>query len=96
MPATPRQSLTAIERGFAVVPTAEPLMLFPQIREQLKRLKPELEKQFKVQTRRAFEHDRSRDARITAAGYRVLRFTWRQLAEEPEVVAARLAAALVR
>ena len=36
MPATPRQSLTAIERGFAVLPSAEPMMLFPQIREQLK------------------------------------------------------------
>ena len=36
VPATPRQSLTAIERGFAVIPTAEPLTLFPQIREQLK------------------------------------------------------------
>jgi very-short-patch-repair endonuclease len=45
-------------------------------------------------TRRAFEHDRRKDARLTAAGYRVLRFTWRQLHDEPEVVAARLAAAL--
>ena len=36
VPATPFQSLTAIERGFAVMPTAEPLTLFPQIREQLK------------------------------------------------------------
>ncbi len=36
VPETPRQSLTAIERGFAVIPTAEPLSLFPQIREQLK------------------------------------------------------------
>jgi len=36
VPAKPRQSLVAIERGFAAVPTAEPLMLFPQIREQLK------------------------------------------------------------
>src|SRR6188472_4176591 len=36
VPARPDQSLTASERSFAVVPTAEPLMLFPQIREQLK------------------------------------------------------------
>ena len=36
VPATPRQSLTAIERSFAVVPTADPLTMFPQIREQLK------------------------------------------------------------
>jgi len=36
VPSRPDQSLTAIERGFAVIPTAEPLTLFPQIREQLK------------------------------------------------------------
>jgi very-short-patch-repair endonuclease len=41
-----------------------------------------------------FESDRARDARLVAAGYVVLRFTWRQLVREPEVVAARLAAAL--
>jgi very-short-patch-repair endonuclease len=47
-------------------------------------------------TRARFESDRARDARLVAAGYVVLRFTWRQLVEEPEVVAARLAAALAR
>ncbi len=36
IPDTPKQSLTAIERNFAVVPTADPLTMFPQIREQLK------------------------------------------------------------
>jgi very-short-patch-repair endonuclease len=45
-------------------------------------------------TGRRFETDRARDAHLTACGYRVLRFTWRQLTREPEVVAARLAAAL--
>jgi very-short-patch-repair endonuclease len=45
-------------------------------------------------TRQRFEADRARDAKLTAGGYRVLRFTWRQLTREPEVVAARLAAAL--
>jgi very-short-patch-repair endonuclease len=45
-------------------------------------------------TRGAFERDRHRDARLQAAGYRVLRFTWWQLVNEPEVVAARLAAML--
>jgi hypothetical protein len=30
-------------------------------------------------TRAAFERDRARDATLVAAGYRVLRFTWRQL-----------------
>jgi len=45
---------------------------------------------------RRFETDRSRDAHLAAAGYVVLRFTWRQLTTEPEVVVARLAAALAR
>ena len=45
-------------------------------------------------TPRRFETDRARDAHLTALGYRVLRFTWRQLTTEPEVVAARLATVL--
>ncbi|MBS0525860.1 MAG: OprD family outer membrane porin [Proteobacteria bacterium] len=36
IPDSTRQSLVAIEKTFASIPTAEPLMLFPQIREQLK------------------------------------------------------------
>ena len=32
-------------------------------------------------TRRAFERDRERDRRLQAAGWRVIRLTWRQLAE---------------
>ena len=42
-------------------------------------------------TRRAFEHDRARDAQLTAAGYRVIRITWRQLTERPHEVAAAAA-----
>jgi very-short-patch-repair endonuclease len=38
-------------------------------------------------TRTAFESDRSRDAWLTAQGYRVLRFTWYQLTEEGPKVA---------
>ncbi len=34
----------------------------------------------------AFERDHTRDTRLTLAGYRVLRFTWRQLADEPRTV----------
>ncbi len=45
-------------------------------------------------SRSAFEADRARDATHAAAGYRTLRVTWRQLTETPELVAARLAAAL--
>ncbi len=44
--------------------------------------------------RAAFERDRLRDQRLVAAGYRVIRITWRQLAHEPYAVIARLAAAL--
>ena len=39
-------------------------------------------------TRRAFEQDRRRDQRLLEAGYRVVRFTWRQITEEPERVVA--------
>ncbi len=45
-------------------------------------------------TRRAFEHDRRRDQRLTLLGWRVVRFTWRQLTEEPGYVAATLRALL--
>jgi very-short-patch-repair endonuclease len=45
-------------------------------------------------TRRAFEEDRRRDANLLAAGYRVMRVTWRQLTEEPEAFVVRLARSL--
>jgi very-short-patch-repair endonuclease len=40
--------------------------------------------------RKAFERDRERDAVLQAAGYRVIRITWRRLVEEPAAVAALL------
>jgi hypothetical protein len=43
--------------------------------------------------RAAFERDRRRDAALTRAGYRTLRFTHDQVAREPRVVAATVAAA---
>ena len=46
--------------------------------------------------RLAFEHDRARDATLQAAGYAVLRFTWRQVKDDPHTVAARIAATLTR
>jgi very-short-patch-repair endonuclease len=46
--------------------------------------------------RRAFESDRRRDAVLVAAGYRVIRITWRQLTEQPLRVIAILAQALGR
>ncbi len=46
-------------------------------------------------SRDAFEADRRRDAAFAAAGFRVMRVTWRHLTDEPETVVARLAQALV-
>ncbi len=45
-------------------------------------------------TRRAFEDDRRRDQSLLLAGYRVVRFTWGQVAGEPERVAATVGALL--
>jgi very-short-patch-repair endonuclease len=45
-------------------------------------------------TPRAFESDRRRDQRLTLAGWRVLRITWRQLRDEPQRIAAMIAQAL--
>lgn len=42
----------------------------------------------------AFERDRARDQALVAAGYRVIRVTWRQLEREPLVVLARIIQAL--
>jgi very-short-patch-repair endonuclease len=47
-------------------------------------------------SRVAFERDRRRDQRFVAAGYRVVRVTWRQLQNEPFAVIARVAQALVQ
>ena len=38
----------------------------------------------------AFEVDRARDRRLEAAGWRVIRITWRQLVQEPQLVEADL------
>lgn len=43
---------------------------------------------------RSFAADRRRDAELTAAGYRVLRFTWTDLTEDSHATVARLAQAL--
>jgi very-short-patch-repair endonuclease len=45
-------------------------------------------------SRRAFERDRARDVDLQAAGYRVVRFTWRQITQQPHAVVARLAVLL--
>ena len=45
-------------------------------------------------TATAFEHDRRRDAELLLAGYRVVRFTWRQVTERADTVARTLSALL--
>jgi very-short-patch-repair endonuclease len=45
-------------------------------------------------TASAFERDRRRDAALQIAGYRIVRFTWRQITEEPHTVAATMRALL--
>jgi very-short-patch-repair endonuclease len=40
--------------------------------------------------RRAFEHDRDRDADVLAAGYSVIRITWQRLTQRPDREARRL------
>lgn len=44
--------------------------------------------------RQRFERDRSRQNELVLAGWLVLRFTWRQITQEPELVAARIRVAL--
>ena len=46
-------------------------------------------------SRAAFERDRRRDARLLAAGYRVLRVSWRQIADDSDELVATLTHALV-
>jgi very-short-patch-repair endonuclease len=45
-------------------------------------------------TRRAFERDRRRDRRLLLAGWRVVRFTWRQIVRDPDEVVATVGALL--
>jgi very-short-patch-repair endonuclease len=47
-------------------------------------------------TRRAFESDRRKDAKLIAAGVTVIRFTWNELVNHTYVVIARLARTLAR
>jgi hypothetical protein len=46
--------------------------------------------------RRVFESDRQRDVQLTVEGWTVLRFTWRQLTERPDWVAAQVWSVLRR
>jgi very-short-patch-repair endonuclease len=54
------------------------------------RLIVELDGRATHDTSHAFERDRERDRALAAAGWRVIRITWRQLHEEPHLVEADL------
>lgn len=54
------------------------------------RLIVELDGRAAHDTSHAFERDRERDRALAAAGWRVIRITWRQLEEEPHLVEADL------
>jgi very-short-patch-repair endonuclease len=41
-------------------------------------------------TRHAFRRDRSRDRLLSLAGWRVVRYTWHEITEEPENVAEQV------
>jgi very-short-patch-repair endonuclease len=43
-----------------------------------------------------FQHDRTRQNRLVRAGWTVLRFTWRDLADRPDAVVAEVSATLAR
>jgi predicted transcriptional regulator of viral defense system len=55
-----------------------------------KRLVVELDGRAAHSTTGAFERDRARDRQLQAAGWRVIRITWRQLHDDPEAVIADL------
>jgi very-short-patch-repair endonuclease len=75
--------------------TNEPLgPYFPDALWPEHRLVVELDSYDIHTTRQAFESDRARDRALTAAGYRVLRVTWRQLTTDPEALARELGATL--
>jgi very-short-patch-repair endonuclease len=56
----------------------------------VERLAVELDGHAAHSPRTAFERDRARDRALSAAGWRVLRITWRQLHREAEAVAGDL------
>jgi hypothetical protein len=63
---------------------------------RLQRLVVELDSRTFHGTSAAFEADRARDRRLHVHGWRTIRLTWRQLQEEPEVLANDLRALLNR
>ncbi|HYP48896.1 MAG TPA: DUF559 domain-containing protein [Thermoleophilaceae bacterium] len=68
----------------------------PDLLWRAERLVVELDGHASHGTRNAFERDRLRDRRLTLAGFRVVRFTWRHLTEDPAEVVSTLRRLLPR
>lgn len=74
----------------AIDPTDGGLLLRPDAVWREPRLAVEVDGERFHRTRRAFHEDRMRDQRLVAAGWRVIRTTWKQLSERPHELAAIL------
>lgn len=74
---------------FLVLPDGGPAIR-PDFLWRVHRLIVETDGRRTHQTAQAFERDRLRDQRAMAAGWRVVRITWRQVTREPERIAALL------
>jgi very-short-patch-repair endonuclease/predicted transcriptional regulator of viral defense system len=100
----PTRTENDFERRFLTLLDAENLPR-PLVNEPLGAIRPDFrwpEQRLIVETdgfethgtRAAFERDRARDRALTAAGWRVVRVTKRQLDDDPDTLAAELAAML--
>ena len=77
-----RRSISGPSRtSWIATPAAAPDFSWPEMRVAV-----ETDGYRTHRTRRAFEDDRRRDERLTLAGWRVIRISWRQLVERPTEV----------
>lgn len=67
---------------------------YPDLLFEAKRLVVEFDGFEVHSSRQAFEADRVRQNRLVLAGYRVLRYTWRRLSEDPEAVVEEIRSAV--
>jgi hypothetical protein len=100
-PALTRSELEALMRDLCAAHGIDPPEVNPRIEGyevdflwRSRRLIVETDGHAHHGTRTAFERDRAKDARLTALGYRVVRFTYRQLVYEPDFVVSTLLALL--
>jgi hypothetical protein len=74
----------------AIDPGDGSVLLRPDAVWRAQRVAAEIDGERFHRTRSAFHSDRTRDQRLVAAGWRVIRITWAQLTERPEELAAIL------